>query len=134
MPGFELVTAHDYLPHDETVALLRSADLLFLPMHDLPPGRRARIVPGKTYEYLAARRPILAAVPDGDIRDLLFEAGNAFVFRPKDVDGMARAILEQADRALTGGPAPEASEEVLRRYERRELTARLAEVFDRVTA
>jgi glycosyltransferase involved in cell wall biosynthesis len=133
VPGFELATAHDYLPHDETVALLRSADLLFLPMHDLPEGRRARIVPGKTYEYLAARRPILAAVPDGDVRDVLAEAGSSFLVRPKDVSGMAKVIAEQADRALGGGPAPEAREEVLRRYDRRELTKRLAEVFDRVT-
>ena len=132
VPGFELVTAHGYLPHDETVALLRSADLLFLPMHELPEGRRARIIPGKTYEYLAARRPILAAVPDGDVRDLLTEAGNGFVVRPKDVKGMARVIVAEADRALAGEPPRGPSEDVLRRYERRELTARLAEVFEQV--
>jgi glycosyltransferase involved in cell wall biosynthesis len=130
VPGFDLVVAHGYLAHDETVALLRSADLLFLPMHDLPEGRRARIVPGKTYEYLAARRPILAAVPDGDARDLMQEAGNAFVVRPKDVEGMARYIEQQADRVFAGGAAPEPNEEFLRRYERRELTRKLAEVFD----
>nr|MDP9491680.1 glycosyltransferase [Actinomycetota bacterium] len=95
--------------------------------------RRARIVPGKTYEYLATRRPILAAVPDGDVRDLLTEAGNAFLCRPKDVEGMARVIAEQADRALAGEPASGSHEDVLRRYERRELTARLAEVFDQVS-
>jgi glycosyltransferase involved in cell wall biosynthesis len=132
VPGFELVTAHGYLPHDETVALLRSADLLFLPMHDLPDGRRARIVPGKTYEYLAARRPILAAVPEGDVRELMREAGNAVVVRPKDVDGMAEAIEQHADRALAGGAPRGPDEALLRRYERRELTARLAEVLDRL--
>ena len=40
-----------------------------LPMQDLRAGVRATIVPGKTYEYLATGRPILAAVPDGDARD-----------------------------------------------------------------
>jgi glycosyltransferase involved in cell wall biosynthesis len=134
VPGFELVTAHGYLPHDETVALLRSGDLLFLPMHDLPEGRRARIVPGKTYEYLAARRPILAAVPEGDVRDVLSAAGNAFVVRPKDVEGMARVIEEQADRAAAGSPPPAPDEELLRGYERRELTRRLGAVLDSVLA
>jgi glycosyltransferase involved in cell wall biosynthesis len=133
VPGFELVTAHGYLPHDATVGLLQSADLLFLPMHDLPEGRRARIVPGKTYEYLAARRPILAAVPDGDVRDLVSEAGNAFVVRPKDVEGMARIIEQQADRVFAGDAAPEPKEDLLRRYERRELTRRLAEVLESVS-
>src|SRR5207237_1794635 len=37
-----------YVSHSESVALLRSADLLFLPMHDLPTGVRAGLVPGKT--------------------------------------------------------------------------------------
>ena len=52
---------------------MRSADLLFLPMHDVPPGSRVGIVPGKTYEYLAWETPILAAVPDGDIAEILTE-------------------------------------------------------------
>ena len=54
--------------------MIRAADLLLLPMHDLPNGNRARLVPCKTYEYLASGRPILAALPEGDARDLL--AGN----------------------------------------------------------
>jgi glycosyltransferase involved in cell wall biosynthesis len=126
------VKAHGFLPHRETVALLRSSDLLFLPMHDLPARVRSRIVPGKTYEYLGSRTPILAALPDGDARDLLAEAGNAFLCRPKDVDGMARIIREQAERAFRGEPGPAPREDVLRRYDRRRLTADLAAVFDGV--
>ena len=57
------VTDRGYLPHDGAVALVRSADVLFLPMHDVPPGRRVRTVPGKTYEYLASGRPILGSPP-----------------------------------------------------------------------
>ena len=75
---------------------MRSADLLFLPMHDLPPGRAAGIVPYKTYEYLAAERPILAAVPDGDARDLL-RVPHATLCRPKDVEAMAAAIADAID-------------------------------------
>jgi glycosyltransferase involved in cell wall biosynthesis len=132
VPGFEAVREHGYLPHDRTVELLRSADLLFLPMHDLPPGRRSRIVPGKTYEYLAARRPILGAVPDGDARDLLEEVGNNFVCRPADVAGMAGVIEAQVDRKLEGRPVPEPRSSVTERYERPRLAAKLAEVLDGV--
>jgi glycosyltransferase involved in cell wall biosynthesis len=130
VPGFGSVEAHGYLPHTETVALLRSADLLFLPMHDLPDGVRARIVPGKTYEYLAAGPPILAAVPDGDARDLLVAAGHAEVTRPDDVVAMAASISAAVDRWLEGGPPPKARAEVVERYERRAQSRRLAEVFD----
>jgi glycosyltransferase involved in cell wall biosynthesis len=128
------VVQHGYLTHDAAVRLMQSADLLFLPMHGLPEGHRARIVPGKTYEYLASRRPILAAVPEGDARDLLLRAGSAFVCGPSDVDGMAGVIGAQVDRWRRGEAAPAPDEQVLAGYERRALTARLAEVLDGVVS
>jgi glycosyltransferase involved in cell wall biosynthesis len=127
-----LVRAHGYLPHPETVELLRSSDLLFLPMHDLPEGRRARIVPGKTYEYLASRRPILAAVPEGDARDLLIEAGNADVCRPADVDCMAAAIRSRLEASRAGLQPRPPDPATLARFERPRLARDLADVFDRV--
>ncbi len=128
-----VVKTHGYLAHDETVRLLRSADLLFLPMHDLPPGRRATIVPGKTYEYLAARRPILAAVPDGDARDLLTRAPTATLCRPADVDGIAAAIVSGLERRDNGEPVPALPAWLLEAFERRSLTRRLAAVCDLAT-
>jgi glycosyltransferase involved in cell wall biosynthesis len=121
-----VVRLHGFLPHDETIRLMRSADLLFLPMQDLPPGTRATIVPGKTYEYLASGRPILAAVPDGDARDLLAEAGSALLCRPTDVEGIAGAIAQQLRR--TQGPVPHP--DVVARYEYERLTAALGAIFD----
>jgi glycosyltransferase involved in cell wall biosynthesis len=117
-----------YLSHADTVGLMRSADALFLPMHDLPTGTRARIVPGKTYEYLGARRPILAAVPDGDARDLLRRAGNAALCRPRDVDGLVAAVRALAQGHCRAEPDPA----VVAAYERRALTARVAEILDAV--
>jgi hypothetical protein len=104
--AYPFVRMPGYLDHDRTLELLRTADLLFLPMHDLPRGTRAGIVPGKTYEYLGSGRPILAAVPDGDARDLLerFREG-----------------LE------TDPPRPG----LVARYEYRALAATLTEVFER---
>jgi hypothetical protein len=67
------------------------------------------------------------------VRDLLGEAGNAFVLRPKDVEGMAAVIEQQADRAKAGEQPAGPREDFLRGYERRELTRRLAEVLDSVS-
>lgn len=119
-----------YLPHAETIRLLRTADLLFLPMHDLPEGMRARIVPGKTYEYLASGRPILAAVPDGDARDLLTRAGTGLLCRPADVDGMVRIVAGELERVRRGAAPRTLRPGVLEPYERQALTGRLAQVFD----
>ena len=123
----DFVRLHGLLPHSDTVALMRSADLLFLPMQALPAGTRASVIPYKTYEYLATRRPILAAVPDGDVRDMLAPLDHVAVVRPADVDGMF-AALQQRVGALScaadhlGGLA----------FERRTCVARIAEVLDGV--
>ena len=120
---------HGYLSHDESVALLRSSQLLFLPMHDLPQGTRAGLVPGKTYEYLGAGRPILAAVPDGDARDILAAAGNATICRPADVDALSRGIRDQIDKWRSGTQRSAAQRDVVARFERRRLTEQLADVL-----
>jgi glycosyltransferase involved in cell wall biosynthesis len=114
---------------------MRSADLLFLPMHDLPAGRRARIVPGKTYEYLGSGRPILAGVPDGDARDLLSELPWAHVCRPRDAEAMAAAIAgEVRQKRARGAAAPDGDRALVAGFERRALTRRFAAVFDRLVA
>jgi glycosyltransferase involved in cell wall biosynthesis len=126
------VRLHGYLSHADTLELLRTADALFLPMQDLPPGTRATIVPGKTYEYLAAGRPILAAVPEGDARDILRDAGAAWLCRPADVDEMISILRVAlvAHRAGERQPAPRP--EVVERFEYRRLAGELAAVFDGV--
>lgn len=123
-----ILRSYGYLPHDRAVALMRSADVLFLPMHDLPPGTRAHTIPGKTYEYLASGRPILAALPDGDARDLLGTAADVWLCRPVDVEGMAAALVEIAHARLhVGGRA-----ELAARFEWRELSRQLAGLFDEI--
>jgi glycosyltransferase involved in cell wall biosynthesis len=123
---------HGYMTHAASIALMRTADLLFLPMQDLPVGVRATIVPGKTYEYLAAGTPILAALPDGDARDILAAAGNATIVRPKDVEGMANGILAVVERSRIGTPASRPDPAVVARFEYHKLATDLAGVFERV--
>jgi glycosyltransferase involved in cell wall biosynthesis len=121
-----------FVSHDESLRLVRSADLLFLPMHDLPEGTRATVVPSKTYEYLASGRPILAAVPEGDAHDLLTAAGTALLCRPKDVDGIAAAIVGAYERSRSGQPVQPPPVELLRRYDYRDLARQLGWVFDQL--
>jgi glycosyltransferase involved in cell wall biosynthesis len=126
------VTMPGYVDHATSVGLLRTADLLFLPMHDLPPGVRAGLVPGKTYEYIASGSPILGAVPDGDARELLERVGTAGLCRPKDVEAMATEIRRNLERWRSGAEPPVLNATAAAPYERRALTGRLAQLFDQV--
>ena len=123
---------HGYMTHADSVRLMKSADLLFLPMQDLPSGVRATIVPGKTYEYLAAGRPILAAVPAGDAHDILEEAGNTVLVDPDDVEGIATGIERELERRSNGAAPAAPDPEVVSRYEYTTLARKLASVFEAV--
>ena len=101
-----VVRTPGYLTHAETVTLMRSADLLFLPMQNLPPGIRSGTVPGKTYEYLASGRPILAAVPEGDARDLLLQAGTATSANPTTPTRSPPRSRTRSSGGARGGPSP----------------------------
>src|SRR6185436_2464633 len=83
----------DYLPHRRALELQRDseANLLLLP----DAAGRGKVVPsGKIFEYLAAERPILAAVPtDGVAAQLVRETGAGVVVAPDDEDGLREALV-----------------------------------------
>ena len=82
-----------YLPHHRALALERDSDanLLLLPE---AAGRGAVVPSGKIFEYLAAERPILAAVPpDGAAAKLVRETGAGVVVAPEDEKGIREALI-----------------------------------------
>jgi len=128
-PSRDLVESAGYLPHDESVGRLLGADALFLHLHGLPPGHRSRIVPGKTYEYLASGRPILGALPEGDSRDLLASRERCVLADPCEPSSIARALEQLIENGseLTQSPL---SDPELGPYDRREIARRMASVLD----
>jgi glycosyltransferase involved in cell wall biosynthesis len=90
--------------------------------------RGGPVLPGKIFEYLAAERPILAAVPpDGAAASLIREADAGIVVAPDDVGAIREALvgLEARWRAgrLDGSPlSPELRERISRRKRVEELS------------
>ena len=66
-----IVRFHDALPHREAVRRLLSARVLLLMEQESERG--SLILPGKVFEYLRARRPILGLLPKGAAWDLIGE-------------------------------------------------------------
>lgn len=106
-----------YLPHDETVREQRAADILLLPLRREP--EYAKVLPGKIFEYLAARRPVLGiGEPEGAAARILRDAGAGEMF---DWDG------QEALLAFLDAPHPPTAD--IGKYTRRALTAQLTQIL-----
>ncbi len=127
-----LVEKIDYVPHSRAVELITDSDALLLIVDDIPSVEH--IVPGKVYEYLGAMRPLLAiAPPNGAIGDLLKETHGGEAVGQKDIEGQARVIKGFYDNWMNGkSPSEFMGTDAISKYERREATRKLAEVFDKI--
>ena len=120
------VTLTGYLDHAENIRLLQSSDLLFLPLHKVAKSDRAAIVPGKTYEYLASGSPILGALPEGDAKDFLKQAGHTTVVEPDDCEEMAKGIIHHHGEWKKGSLPKRGLNDQFTQFERKRLTKDLA--------
>jgi glycosyltransferase involved in cell wall biosynthesis len=87
-------TLHGYVDHDQMTELITHASALFLPGGKLSDDVRDPITPGKTYEYLASGRPIIAALNPGSGLDLVSSCPGVFACDPCSPRAIAEAINE----------------------------------------
>jgi glycosyltransferase involved in cell wall biosynthesis len=96
------VELHPYAPRRESLALQRDSEALLLLIPEAG-GRGRGVLSGKVFEYLAAERPILAAVPpDGAAAALIEETGAGVVAAPHDVPALRAALEELHSRWRDG--------------------------------
>jgi glycosyltransferase involved in cell wall biosynthesis len=130
-----MIEVHDHVPRRRALELQRDSEVLLLLIPDAG-GRGKGVLSGKVFEYLAAERPIIAAVPpEGEAAKLIRDTATGVVAAPDDVATL-RVALEglyarwQAGR-LQGTPL---STEQRDRLSRRARTEELAELLWRVTS
>ncbi|MFN2468585.1 MAG: glycosyltransferase [Gaiellaceae bacterium] len=126
---------HPHVPRRLSLELQRDSEALLLLIPDAE-GRGRGVLSGKVFEYLAAERPILAAIPpDGAAAALLKETGAGVIAAPDDVPAISAALEGLVSRwragALDGTPL---SAEVRERLSRRTRAEELAELLWKVAA
>ena len=89
----ENILVSDHLPHKEGLQKLAKSQILLLPLNDAPNVKG--ILPGKMYEYLALKRPILAIGPtDADYANILAETNSGKAHDFKDIQGILQTLEE----------------------------------------
>jgi glycosyltransferase involved in cell wall biosynthesis len=119
-----------YAPRARALELQRDSEALLLLIPEAG-GRGRGVLSGKVFEYLAAERPILAAVPpDGAAAELIRESGAGIVAAPDDPDALREALVGLHDRYLNGGlPGVELAPGLRERLSRRARVEETAELL-----
>lgn len=123
-----IVRTTGYVGHGEAVARMKAADLLLLF------NTERSNIPGKTFEYIASGRPILALCAEGPTGDVVRATRTGAVLDPADRSAIARVVEASFRRWERGLPALDTDPKGLEAYTRRALATRLHEVFETVLA
>jgi glycosyltransferase involved in cell wall biosynthesis len=116
-----------FVAHDQAVAAMLDADALLLLNADLPHAER--IINAKSFEYIAARRPMLVVAPRGDLWNLLTDVPEVILRRPADTAGIADDLAGLLQRFAATGRIPSTDGEISM-FERREQAGELAVLLD----
>ena len=125
----ENVNKMNYMPHAEVVKQLASSQVLLLPINDTP--NSMGVIPGKLFEYLASKRPILVIGPlDGDSCKLIRDNKAGYAFDFSDQDGI-KGRVQQMYVDFQGGSLEVTGNE-LDKFTRKNLTKELADLLNEI--
>ena len=116
-----------YIPHKEVISYEINAGILYLSINNTPYARS--IMPGKTFEYLAARRPILAiGPPDGEVGMMFSDLGTGDIIDFSDVNGLVNILKIYISKFKQGQLKAKPCD--YRQFSRRNLTGKIVEIFN----
>lgn len=121
-----VVDPRPFVPHDQVVSVLKGSDALLYIGGDDP--RNKRNLPTKLYDYLGARRPILAIVdPSFRVAELIRELGVGIVVEPGDAAGVCDALRRIQEGEFVYDP-----EEAVGQFTRRRSTEAYVEILENI--
>ena len=119
-----------YKDHLTAVREQLAATILVLPLRNDPEYRS--ILPGKLFEYLASRRPVLGiGQEDGAMARVLADTGAGVTAGWENKDAM-RAFIDKAWEQFKAGGVPPVAGDITR-FSRRSLTRELATLLEQVS-
>lgn len=119
----------DYCDHSESLKWLQSVDALVLLLSQVPGAER--VVPAKLFEYLAARKDLLAIVPAGETSSLVSPFFPQGCCPPSDIDSIVNWL---ARVALDGvRPVSPQNSEAIEEFSRARQTERLSDLLSDLT-
>jgi hypothetical protein len=123
----DAIYAPGYVNHKECIKYLLSSDVLWFM---LGKGRgHESVSPQRLSEYMGARKPIIACVPDGASKGMLRYYGAVKICEPDKPEEIADSIMEYYD-LFEMNNLPKPNTELVVKHDVKELTHQLARYFE----
>ncbi len=117
-------TTLGYISHQEVLQMQKNAQVLLLIEMDTPETQV--IIPGKFFEYMAAKRPILALGPAGsDVATIMTDTQTGVYFLYSEKEQLKEALIKKY-QAFKSGSLVVTSNNITK-YSRRALTQKMSE-------
>jgi glycosyltransferase involved in cell wall biosynthesis len=125
-----LVIFQGMVSYRESLQYMLGADLLLY----LLPGRpeMGHCIPSKLYNYLYARRPLLAIVPDGDAAKIIRDCNAGEIFNPTQTEEIAKYLSLFITEGCSAEKDLDVNMENIARFERRQQVHNLARAITAV--
>ncbi|WP_372745460.1 glycosyltransferase [Lutibacter sp.] len=121
----------DYVAHKEVIEFQKKSQVLLLIVNNVPSAKG--ILTGKIFEYLMAKRPILAIAPtNGDLAEIINNANAGKVVDFEDKFSLETHILELYQQFKNGTLSINSNN--VAQFHRRELTKKVSEIIYEITA
>ncbi len=118
-----------YMSHGDSIIELQKSDLLLLVVDESKESKE--IVPGKVYEYMGIRKPILVIAPeDGAIAKLIIETKSGLIAHQTDIEKIASNLLAFYQKWVDKQElySPDVNE--ISKYERKNASKELSILFN----
>lgn len=125
-----IITINGYLSHEESLIKSNDADILLLICGEEESSKQ--VYTGKVFEYLRLRKPVLSISPKGSlVEKLLHETECGINAEYSDIETIEKIILNYYNSWLKGNKIKVGAKNI-EKYERKELTKKLVEIFNEV--
>ena len=126
------LTKIDFMPHSEVVKEIRKMQCLLLPINDTP--NVAGVLPGKLYEYLGAKRPVICLGPESSDSAKIIEETKAGIRVGYEEWERLTVYLKNAFKVFQETGEVRVNNEGILKYSRKNLAKAYSELLNTLTA
>ena len=120
----------NYLPHNEVVEFQKKSQILLLVVNNVPSAKG--IITGKIFEYLMAKRPVLAIAPsNGDLAEIIRQTNSGVVVDFDNKTLLKKTILDLYSKFKSNNLAVDSTN--IEQFHRKQLTKKVAEIINQIT-